>query len=213
MIQRIQMENVSKSFKEKQVLEQVNMELEAGRIVGLVGKNGSGKMVLMKLLCGFLFPDQGEIRVDGKRVGKEVDFPPNTGVILEKPSFISWFSGIRNLQELAAINRRVSRDQLEAVLELLELDPKSRMPVRKYSLGMKQRLGIAQAIMEDPDLLVLDEPMNSLDKRGVEVVRNILLDFREKGKIILLASHDERDIESLCDQVYEIEDKSVREVM
>lgn len=205
MGKEIIIENVNLSIGKAQILKDISMEMEKGLIYGLVGRNGSGKTMLMKCICGFIKPTSGKIAVQGKQVGKEVDFPRNMGIIIENPAFVPNYSGLKNLKMLAGLNRKIKESQIIETLEKVGLDPKLKLHVKKYSLGMRQRLGIAQAIMEDPDILILDEPMNGLDKDGVEDVRKLLLDLKEQGKTIVIASHNALDIEILCDYVWEME--------
>ncbi len=197
--------HVTKRFGEDLVLKEVNLTLAAGRVYGIVGNNGSGKTVLMKCVCGFLIPSTGAIRVFGKQIGRDVDFPESLGVIIETPGFLTGLTGRKNLEILADMQKKISRAEIRLVLKKVGLDPDLKKPVSKYSLGMRQRLGIAQAIMEDPALLILDEPFNGLDKNGVAEIRRILLELKAEGKTILLASHNEEDIRILCDEVYEMD--------
>lgn len=201
----IELIEVSKKFKEKEVLHKISLKLEEGNIYGLVGRNGSGKTMLMKCICGFVQPTTGDILFDGKKLGAEMDFAPETGVIIEIPGFIKYQSGLENLSNLASIQKKIGKTEMMEVMEMVGLDPHSKLKVGKYSLGMRQRLGIAQAIMEDPAHLILDEPMNGLDKQGVEDVRKLLLDLKEQGKLILIASHNREDIDILCDHVWEMD--------
>lgn len=201
----IEMNHVTKRFGEELVLKEVNLALEAGRVYGIIGNNGSGKTVLMKCICGFLTATTGTIRVFGKQIGKETDFPESLGVIIEAPGFLTNLTGRRNLEILADMRRQITKAHIRRVLRKVGLDPDMKKPVEKYSLGMRQRLGIAQAIMEDPRLLILDEPFNGLDKNGVREIRRILLELKSEGKTILLASHNEEDIRILCDEVYEMD--------
>ena len=201
----IKLENLSKSFGEDLVLKNVNREFEEGKIHGIVGNNGSGKTVMMKCVCGFLQPSQGRVFVNYKQVGKEVDFPENMGIIIETPGFLPNLSGLKNLELLASLQRRIHKEIIRQTIRRVGLDPDMKKPVGKYSLGMRQRLGIAQAIMEDPSLLVLDEPFNGLDKNGTGQMRTLIKDLREQGKTILLASHNQIDIDELCDTVCEMD--------
>lgn len=169
----IVIDKLTKSFKGKTVLEDVNMRLQEGGIYGIVGDNGSGKTVLLKLICGFMKPDSGMVTVNGKVIGKDADFPENTGIIIEAPGFLPNYSGMKNLEYLASIRGKIGKEQIESAMKTVGLDPSSKLRVGKYSLGMKQRLGIAQAIMEDQQLLILDEPMNALDKDAVEEMRRL----------------------------------------
>lgn len=199
-------ENVSKSFGKEQVLDNINFTIPPGSIYGVVGNNGSGKTVLMKCICGFMKCDTGRIIVNGKQVGREVDFPDHLGVIIETPGFISNLSGYKNLKILAALKGRIGKAEIREALQRVGLQPDLKKPVAKYSLGMRQRLGIAQAIMEDPSVLVLDEPFNGLDKYGVVEIRALLKELKGAGKSILLASHNAQDIEELCDHVQDLMD-------
>ena len=200
------------TIKKTEILKNINVDFAKGRIHGLIGRNGSGKTMLMKCICGFVKPTSGEITVDGKRIGKDCDFPPNIGIIIETPNFIPYYSGYKNLKLLADLNKKIKTEHIKEVMVQVGLDTESKLHVRKYSLGMRQRLGLAQAIMEDPELLILDEPMNGLDKDGVKDMRKYLLDLKEQGKTILIASHNSEDIETLCDTVCEM-DKGVLTVL
>lgn len=204
----IEVKNVVKRWGNNTVLKSVDLEVDRSEIVGIIGHNGSGKTVLMKCICGFITPDGGEITVSGKRIGKDVDIPKNIGLIIETPGFLPNFSGFGNLWQLAKIRGKISKDDVRAVIKKVGLDPGEKKHVGKYSLGMKQRLGIAQAIMEDPDILILDEPMNGLDKNGVEDMRELLLRLKDDRKAMIIASHNSVDIDVLCDRVFQI-DKGV----
>ena len=206
------LENVSKTFKDKTVLQPMDLKLETGKITGFVGRNGSGKTMLFKLICGLMLPTTGTVTVDGVRIGKDRDFAPDTGVLIETPSFISYESGLRNLRDLAAIQKKITVDQVRDAIRLVGLDPDDKKRVGKYSLGMRQRLGIAQAIMENPSLIILDEPMNGLDKEGVEDMRILFAKLRDEGKTILLASHSAEDIDLLCDAVYELDKGKMEQI-
>lgn len=201
----ITVKNVDLTIGKTEILKNINAEFERGKIHGLIGRNGSGKTMLMKCVCGFVRPTSGEITVDGKRIGRDRDFPENVGIIIETPGFIPYYSGLKNLKLLADLRGKISKDTVRKTMEQVGLDPNLKRHVRKYSLGMRQRLGLAQAIMEDPDLLILDEPMNSLDKDGVKDMRQYLLDLKSKGKTILIASHSAEDIDVLCDTVCEMD--------
>lgn len=198
-------ENVNKKFKDVQVLKDINISFEKGKIHGLIGRNGSGKTILMKCICGFVPVSSGKITVDGKVIGKEIDFPKNIGIIIETPGFLPNYSAYKNLKFLADISGKTDKQQIIDSIKSVGLDPNSKKHVGKYSLGMRQRLGLAQAIMENPDLLILDEPMNGLDKEGVADMRKYLLNLKEKGKTIIIASHSAEDIEILCDTVCEMD--------
>ena len=208
----VEIEHVTKKFGSDVVLKDINISMEEGRVYGICGNNGSGKTVLMKCICGFLPVSSGVVRVAGEVVGVPVDFPESMGVIIETPGFLMNLSGIRNLEILAGLRGVISKGGIRAAMEQAGLDPDLKKAVSKYSLGMRQRLGIAQAIMEDPRLLVLDEPFNGLDKHGVSDIRALLLELKKQGKTILLASHNSEDIRILCDQVFEMDGGRIREL-
>lgn len=206
----ISIQNASKSFGQHKVLDNINLNCEKGFIYGIVGHNGSGKTVLFKIICGFIKPDSGVITINGK---PNLDISKfNLGVIIEAPAYISELSGIDNLTYLYEIKNKRNRKHLEEMMKLVGLDPLSKKKVGKYSMGMKQRLAIAQAIMEEQDILILDEPMNGLDKQGVEDMRNLFIRLKEEGKTIVLASHNKEDIDILCDYVYEIDSGKLKNI-
>ena len=204
----IVLENVVKKFKDYTALRGISISFEKGKIHGIIGRNGSGKTVMMKCICGLMHPDSGKITVNGKMIGKEVDIANDIGAIIEAPGFLPNYSGYRNLKFLADIKRVIGKQEIYAAMKTVGLDPDNGKHVGKYSLGMRQRLGLAQAIMENPSILILDEPMNGLDRKGVEEMRDLLVSFREQGKTVLLASHNREDIDILCDTVHEMEDGS-----
>lgn len=201
----IDVQHVSKSFGEEQVLKDICRSFEIGKIHGIVGNNGSGKTVLMKCICGFLRPDSGKIYVNYKEVGKDMDFPDDLGIIIETPGFLPNISGFKNLQLLASLKKKASDAVIRDAIMKVGLDPYMKKPVGKYSLGMRQRLGLAQALMEDPQLLILDEPLNGLDKNGAAHIRELIKSLRDEGKTVLLASHNQMDIDELCDTVCEMD--------
>ncbi len=207
----ISVRNVSKSFRETKALDGVTVDFEEGKIHGVIGRNGSGKSVLFKCITGFMRPDSGEIIVCGRPV-KPLS-PAEMGIIIEHPGFISGLSGYRNLRYLAGIRNRISKEKIRQTIELVGLDPDEKKAVRKYSMGMRQRLGIAQAIMEDPPILVIDEPMNGLDKHGVTEMRELLKKLRDKGTTVLIASHYAGDIDELCDTVVEMEAGKMKKLL
>lgn len=202
----IECAHLCKSFGNQPVLKDVSFRFEGGHIYGIVGRNGSGKTVLLKLLCGFLPADSGSIVINGHPISKDANMPENIGAIIETPGFLEQYSGAKNLEFLARVGGIIGKDQVYAAMEQAGLNPHLRRHVRAYSLGMRQRLGIAQAVMENPDILLLDEPMNSLDTQGVEQVRNLLLTKKAQGKLILLCTHVREDVELLCDEVYRIQE-------
>lgn len=200
---KIQCVNVTKSYRDHTVLKQVNLECGSGEIAGIIGRNGAGKTVLFKAICGLTAIDSGEILIDGEKKSSGAILQ-SVGVIIEEPAFLAHTSGYKNLEYLYMIRNRVNREHLNRVLSQVGLDPNSKKPVDKYSLGMRQRLAIAQVIMENPDILILDEPFNGLDNQGVEDMRTVFLGLKRLGKTILVASHNPEDIRLLCDRVYQM---------
>lgn len=205
MSEIVKVENVTKYFKQEKVLDDVNMNLETGHIYGIVGKNGAGKTVLFKIIAGFIKPSSGKVTVAGKIIGVDRDFPDSLGLIIETPGFLSQYNAYQNLLYLANINNKISKEDIKEAIRMVGLDPDRNKKVGKFSLGMRQRLGIAQAIMENPNLIILDEPMNGLDKKGIEDVKELLLKLKGDGKTILMASHYAEDME-ICDEVFQMED-------
>ena len=205
-------DRVTKRFGEEMVLKETTMTMKRGKVYGIVGNNGSGKTVLMKCICGFLPVTSGSICVGQKYIGRDTDFPESLGLIIETPGFLTEYTGRKNLEILADLKRKVSGKGIRECLQKVGLAPDLKKPVSKYSLGMRQRLGIAQAIMENPEFLILDEPFNGLDKKGTADIRAILLELKKQGKTILLASHNSMDIDILCDEVYEMDAGVLRRV-
>ncbi len=201
----IVVEHIYKSFGRERVLEDISFHIPPGSIYGVVGNNGSGKTVLMKCICGFMRADSGRIFVNEKQIGKDVDFPENIGVIIETPGFLPQLSGYKNLKILASLKAKIGKNEIVTAMEQVGLLKAMNKHVSKYSLGMRQRLGIAQAIMENPDVLILDEPFNGLDKNKAEDMRTLFKRLKKEGKAILLASHNSKDISELCDEVMELE--------
>ena len=201
----ITVKNLSLKIQKDVILSDIDLHIERGKITGLVGRNGCGKTMLMKCITGFVKPTQGEVIFDGKKIGDEIDFPKNTGIIIETPIFVPYYSGYKNLMELAMLQKKIGKAEVEEVLKQVGLYEARHKLVRKYSLGMRQRLGIAQALMENPETLILDEPMNGLDNECVALVRDILAALKKQGKTILLVSHNAEDIRVLCDVIYEMD--------
>ena len=197
--------NVTKRFGTSEVLKDVSINFEKGKIHGLIGRNGSGKTMLMKCICGFVPVSEGKILVDNKEIGKDIDVPESIGAIIETPGFLYGYSGYNNLKFLASIRNKISKEKIRQTIQMVGLNPDSKKHVGKYSLGMRQRLGLAQAIMEDPEILLLDEPMNGLDKHGVVEMRELFRSFADQGKTIIMANHSSEDIEVLCDTVHEMD--------
>lgn len=201
----VKIENLKKTFREEEVLKGITCEFERGKIHAIVGNNGSGKSVFFKCICGFIQPTEGRIEVGGLEIGRDTDFPQNVGVIIEHPGFLLNLSGFKNLQLLAKIRKIIGDEEIKEVMQKVGLDPFSPKIVSKYSMGMKQRLGIAQAIMENPGILILDEPFNGLDKDGVNEIRQLINELKKTGKTIFLISHNSEDIKLLADSVYEMD--------
>ncbi len=201
----IRLENVSKKFSSEEMIKNISMEFQKGRIYGIVGKNGSGKTVLFKLIAGYLKPSSGDIFVMGKKIGVDVDFPQSMGLVIETPGFLPQYTAYQNLQYLAGIRKVIGKEEIASAIRMVGLEPDSRKKVGKYSLGMRQRLGIAQAIMEKPELILLDEPMNGLDKKGIADIKQLLRELAAEGKTILMTSHYAEDMQ-VCDEVFEMED-------
>lgn len=202
----IEIKGVSKNFRGVEVLKDVTMTLESRHIYGFIGHNGSGKTVLLKLICAFLEPATGEILFNGKNIIKNNEYPPSTRALIERPTFISELSGKENLELLANIQKKIGEKEIEETLEKVGLKEAKNKLYYKYSLGMKQKLGIAQVLMENPDVLILDEPFNGLDEESAKNIRNILLEEKQKGKLIILATHIKEDMVVLCDEMYKFND-------
>jgi ABC-2 type transport system ATP-binding protein len=201
----IEVKDVTKNVKGKNLIQNITFQVKKGSIIGIIGRNGSGKTVLMKCICGFMKPSSGKIIVNGKQVGENAKLASNMGILIENPGFLSNYSGYRNLKFLADIERKIGKKEIREYMKLVGLDPDNRKPVKHYSLGMRQRLAIAQSIMEEQDIVILDEPMNGLDNMGVNDMRQLFLKLKEQGKTILLTSHMKEDIDILCDEVYMME--------
>lgn len=190
----IEIKNLNKKIKGAEVLKDINLHLEGGKVYGLKGKNGSGKTMLMRAVCGLILPTGGSITINGEQLGKQISFPRSVGILIENPSFIPGYTGLKNLSVLAAIQKRVGEDEIRETLEKIGLDPDDKRTYRKYSLGMKQRLGIAAAVMENPDIVILDEPINALDESGAKQVRTILKEQKERGAVCIIACHDSEEL-------------------
>ena len=201
----IVLDKINKSYGAQHVLKDVSATFDTGLIHGIVGRNGSGKTVMLRVICGLTRADSGEVTIDGRRIGRDMEVPPSVGAIINEPGLLPGYSAYQNLRLLSRVKGVATPERIRDVIKLVGLDPDSRKHVGKFSLGMKQRLGIAQAIMENPDILLLDEPMNGLDNAGVRERRELFKSLRAQGKTILLASHNPLDIEELCDTVCEMD--------
>lgn len=195
----IRVESLNKTFRGVRVLEDINYTFTSGKIYGLAGKNGSGKTMLLREIAGLIHPDSGRVLIDGKQLHLDLSFPPDMGLIIEKPEFLGDMSGFENLKMLADIRKKITDEQIKAWMRRFSLNPEAKLPMRKYSLGMKQKIGIIQAVMEDPMLLILDEPFNALDEESVRLCWSLLQALRRAGRLILITSHHKEDIEQLCD--------------
>ena len=207
----IQTFGISREFNGITVLNDINLALESGKIYGLIGRNGSGKTVLMKIICGFLMPSKGYVLINGRKLGKDIDFPENTGIIIEAPTFLAHLNAYQNLKNLADIRGIIGPDEIRQSISAVGLDPNSNKKVGKFSLGMRQKLGIAQAIMENPDIIILDEPTNALDTAGVKLVKGILQKQKERGALCILSCHDLPVLESLSDEIIKLEEGKIIE--
>lgn len=208
---KIEVNGITKKFKNETVIENLSINFESGKIYGLIGKNGCGKSVFLKMLCALYYPNEGEILIDGVDYIKNKSFPPNFGVLIEEPAFISEMNGFDNLKLLAQIQNKIDDEQIKKTLELVNLDA-GKKRVGKYSLGMKQKLGIAQALMENPDAIILDEPFNSIDETTTEKLKQHLIQLKEDGKLIIIVTHIKEDIESLADEIYKFENQNITQV-
>ena len=197
---RVVLDHLCKSIKKKEVLRDISYSFEEGKIYGLYGRNGSGKTVLLRAVCGLIFPTSGTIDIDGKRLHQEISVPPSVGVIIENTELLPQYDALTNLKILAKIKKIVSEEEIKETIRMVGLDPESRQKVKAYSLGMRQKLAIAQAIFEKPELLLLDEPTNALDENSVINIRELFLKLREKGTTIIIASHNKEDLSVLADE-------------
>lgn len=202
----VRLEDYCKSFKSAEVLKNINLTLESGKVIGLKGKNGSGKTMLMRAISGLILPTSGKVYINDKELGRHISFPPSIGILIENPSFISNYTGFKNLKILASIQNRISDDEIRDAIRKVGLDPDDKRTFKKYSLGMKQRLGIAAAIMERPDIVILDEPINALDEAGAGLIKGLLDELKANGSLIIIACHDTEELNYLSDEIYEIYD-------
>ena len=207
---KIEVHEYEKTISSNTLLSNINISLTSGNIYGFQGKNGSGKTMLMRAISGLILPTSGYVEVDGKRIGKDIDFPQDIGVLIENPGFIGSYSGFENLRLLASLKNRVSDEKIADLMKQLSLDPADNKKFRKYSLGMKQKLGIIAAIMEEPEIIILDEPFNALDEKSCEIVNDMLLKLKADNKIIIIACHDKEELFRIADVVYVIENGEVK---
>lgn len=210
-MEKIIVDNVSKTIGGARVLDRVSLRGESGKVYGLVGTNGAGKTMLIRAIAGLMRIDEGTISTESMVLHKDVEVFPSVGLILENVGLYPEFSGFDNLSLLSRINHRIGKEEIRRAITRVGLDPDDKRPIRKYSLGMKQRIVLAQAIMEEPELLLLDEPTNALDESGIELIRNIIREEQKRGAIIFLASHSREDIDLLCDEIYIMEKGRLKE--
>ena len=206
----IQLTDVVKDIKGKRIIDHVSLQMESGKISGLKGVNGSGKTMLMRLIAGLITPTSGSILINGKRLGKEITFPESIGILIENPAFLDAYSGFDNLKMLASIQKKITDDHIRETLSLVGLDPYDKKKYRKYSLGMKQRLGIAAAVMEDPDIVILDEPTNALDSDGVAMLKDILKRQKERNALVVISCHDLDTLKEVSDEIFLMESGALR---
>ena len=206
----IELKEVVKDIKGKRIIDHVTLHLESRKITRLKGVNGSGKSMLMRLISGLITPTSGSITINGKQLGKDITFPESVGILIENPAFLDTYSGFDNLKMLASIQNRIGEEEIRSILAKVGLDPQDKKKYRKYSLGMKQRLGIAAAVMENPDIIILDEPTNALDSDGVEMLKEILHEHRERGALLLISCHDLATLKELSDEMYLMESGALR---
>lgn len=202
----IEIKNATKKIKEQLVLNHITLELEKGKVYGLYGKNGSGKTMLMRAVCGLIRLNEGEIIVGGDIIGRDISFPKSIGVLLENPSFIGNYSGKKNLEYLAEIQKKITVEDISEVMRRVGLDPENKKQYKKYSLGMKQRLGIAAAIMEKPEVIILDEPTNALDSDGITLINHIIQEEKKRNALIIVSCHDKEELDYLADEIIQIKD-------
>lgn len=209
----VEIRNISKKIKGKQILNNISLNIEKGRVYGFVGHNGCGKTMLFRAICNFINIDEGEIIVNGSTIKPEKEYPVKLGVIIEYPGFIDSYTGYKNLEYLASINNYIKKEDIDNVLKEVGLYEHRDEKVKKYSLGMKQKLGIAQAIMEDQELLIFDEPINALDDESIITFRNIIKSKRDEGKTILISSHNKEYLEDIFDYVVKMNNGRIKEVI
>jgi ABC-2 type transport system ATP-binding protein len=201
---QIEINDYTKTIRSAVILDRVTLRFESGSIFGLNGPNGSGKTMLMRAICGLIYPTEGYVNIDGQVIGKDTSFPPSVGILIENPAFIAKYTGLKNLLTLASLKGVIGENEVRTTLSAVGLDPDDKRPYRKYSLGMKQRLGIAAALMENPELILLDEPINALDEDGVRLVRDLLFEYKARGALIVVACHDFDELRFLSDEIIEM---------
>lgn len=207
---RIEIHGLTKRMKGNEVLKGIDLQLEGGKIYGVQGKNGCGKTMLMRSIAGLILPTEGEIIINGKKLHRDISVPESIGILIENPSFLGEYSGFENLKMLASINLSLADEEIDELLEQVGLSEQRDKKFGKYSLGMKQRLGVAAAIMGNPEIILLDEPINAIDGEGVEQMRQVILGMRDEGRIIIVACHDKEEMELLADEIIVMVEGEVR---
>lgn len=210
---KIEVHNYEKTISSNKVLSNVNISFSSGNIYGFQGKNGSGKTMLMRAISGLILPTSGYVEIDGKRIGKDIDFPQNIGVLIENPGFIGSYSGFKNLKLLSSLKDKIDDEQIFKLMRQFALDPNDEKKFKKYSLGMKQKIGIIAAVMENPEIIILDEPFNALDEKSCESVIDMLFKLKSENKIIIIACHDKEELFRIADIVYVIENGEVKKTI
>lgn len=198
--------NITKFINKTKILDDISLSLKSGRIYGLRGKNGSGKTMLMRAISGLLVPSEGDVIINGEVLHKDIEFPKSIGALIENPAFLNHYTGFDNLNILGKIQGNISRKDIETAMLRVGLNPDDKRVYRKYSLGMKQKLGIANAIMGEPDIIILDEPINALDEDSVRLVKDVLIELRDKDKLIIIACHDKEELDYLSDEIWLMRD-------
>lgn len=202
---QIKFNRYTKILGSNRVIDNVSLTMESGKVYGLKGQNGSGKTMMMRAICGLILPTEGNVTIDDKIVGKDISFPESVGLLLENPAFINGYSGFKNLKMIASISKKIDDQQIAESMEKVGLNPKDKRPYRKYSLGMKQKLGVACAIMENPDLVILDEPLNALDEAGINCVENVIYEAKKRGALVIITCHDNEELHKMSDEIFIIE--------
>ncbi len=208
---KVELKHVSKNIKGSMVLDDINVELNGGKIYGIQGVNGSGKTMMMRVISGLVRASVGEVVIDGKIIGKDISFPESIGLLIENPGLIMNYTGFENLRTLADVNNIVDDEEIRNLLRKLNLNPDDKKKVKKYSLGMKQKIGIAEAFLENPDLLILDEPFNALDSKSVEIVNGMIKEYKNNDRVIIVTCHDKQMLTELCDEIILMEEGKIVE--
>ena len=207
----LEVKHISKQIGMDEVLKDITISMEKGKVYGFQGKNGCGKSMLMRVICGLVIPTHGSVTIDGEQLGKELSFPRSLGMMIEKPGFLGTYTGLQNLEMLAAIRSKMKKKEIEDVLARVGLEDVMHKKYRKYSLGMKQKLGIVAAIMEKPDILILDEPANALDEKSEEQLWNIVREEKERGALVIVSCHAAEVLESVADEIYRMDCGQMKE--